>query len=435
MYNMKYRIITLGCKVNQYETQAMETLLAELGHLPASEWEPADVVIVNTCAVTAESGRKSRQAVRRARAENPGALLAVCGCFSQVSPEDAAALDADIIYGSGERAELVEEIQRRMTAPAQPETPVLHVTDPTSRREIELLPAGAVAGRARAYLKIQDGCDNFCSYCIIPYARGRVRSLPAAQAAEQAAQLEERGYRELVLTGIEIASYGKDLPGDETLVDLVETVAQAAPHMRLRLGSLEPRVVTAEFCRRLAALGRVCRHFHLSLQSGCDTTLRQMRRRYDTARFYESVELLRAAFPGCAITADLIVGFPGETEEDHAATLAFIRKCAFSSMHIFPYSVRPGTRAASLPGQLDRPVKTRRAHEAKAVADGLERTFLNSCVGQVLPVLFETISDGVSIGHGDNYCEVSVNGIQSRGVVRNVQISAVSGQMLVGEVV
>ena len=432
---MKYRIITLGCKVNQYETQAMETLLERHGYAPAAQQEIADVVIVNTCAVTAESGRKSRQAVRKARAQNPGAILAVCGCFSQISPADAAALDADIVYGSGDRAALVEEIVRMLEMEARAGAPVLHVEDPAARREIEPLPAGAVAGRTRAYLKIQDGCDNFCAYCIIPYARGRVRSLPAAQAAAQAADLDRQGFRELVLTGLEIASYGKDLAEGETLIGLVEAVAQAAPHMRLRLGSLEPRVVTPEFCRRLADLGRVCRHFHLSLQSGCDATLRRMRRRYDTARFYDSVELLREAFPGCAVAADLIVGFPGETEADHAATLDFIQRCAFSSMHVFPYSVRPGTRAASLPDQLDRGTKARRAHEAQRLADRMERAFLDSCVGQRLPVLFETVEDGVSVGHGDNYCKVSAVGAHPRGIVKNVQILGVSGEMLVGEVV
>ena len=428
---MKYFITTLGCKVNQYETQALETLLKQRGHQPVTDGS-ADVVIVNTCAVTAESGRKSRQAIRRAKADNPGAVTAVCGCFSQVEPENVRKLGADVVFGSGERSLFVEELER---AVAERGECIERIDDPFRRMKFELLPSGAVDGRTRAMLKIQDGCDNFCTYCVIPYARGRVRSLPIKDAQEQAREMQDDGYTELVITGIEIASYGKDFRDGTTLADVIEAIAEAAPKMRLRLGSLEPTVVTDEFCRRLAATGKMCRHFHLSLQSGCDDTLRRMNRKYDTARFFDAAVLLRKYFSGCALTADLIVGFPGETEENHAATLDFIRRCAFSSMHIFPYSIRPGTKAAAMDGQHTHAEKERRAAEARAVAEETQKAYLSSCVGETLPVIFETEKDGMAYGHADNYCQVCAKAPAVRGVVTNVEIQAVSGEMLVGIII
>ena len=426
---MKYAITTLGCKVNQFETQAIESMLAERGFV-YSRGGDADVVIVNTCAVTAESGRKSRQAVRRAISENPGAAVAVCGCFSQLCPEELEALGADIVCGSGDRRRLVSDIEAFLAAREK----VRNVDDPFSRRVFEPLPPGALEGRTRAYLKIQDGCDNFCSYCVIPYARGRVRSLPAETAAAQAGELAARGVREIVVTGIEIASYGKDLRDGIGLAGAVERIAAAAPKARLRLGSLEPTVITEDFCRRLAGCGNVCPHFHLSLQSGCDRTLTAMRRRYDTARFWESVTLLRAFFPGCALTADMICGFPGETEEDHAVSLAFIRRCAFSAMHIFPYSARPGTRAAEMDGQLPRAEKERRAHQAKAAAAEMRRAYLLAQVGRTLRVLFENESGGLWYGHADNYIKVAAPGQKLHNRLREVRVTAVDGSGLLGTV-
>ena len=410
---MKYACYTLGCKVNQYETQALETMLRERGFTPAEEG--ADVVIVNTCAVTAESGRKSRQAIRRLRGKNPGALTVVCGCFSQLEPEQVKALGADIVFGSGDKRALADAIVRAVPATA--------VDDPFRRRYFEPLPAGAAAGRTRAMLKIQDGCDNFCTYCIIPYTRGRVRSLPTADCAAQAARLAAEGFLEIVVTGIEIASYGKDLPDRPGLADAVEAIAGAAPRVRIHLGSLEPTVVTEDFCARLAALGRVCPHFHLSLQSGCDDTLRRMGRKYDTAAFEAVCGRLRRYFPGCSLTADLICGFPGESEED------FAERCGFFYVHAFPYSVRPGTKAAAMAGQLDRAEKEERVRRAGAVIASLQRAYLASCVGRTIPVLFER----PGVGHGDNYCPVRVKGPTERGSVKNVRITAAEGDTLLGE--
>jgi len=428
---MKYIISTLGCKVNQYETQAMETLLQQHGHEPAAAGECADIVIVNTCAVTAEGGRKSRQTIRRLRDENPGCTLAVGGCYSQLSPDDVAELGASVIFGAADRAKLVEAAER---AAATGET-CRNIDEPFERREFEHLSAGAVSGRTRAMLKIQDGCVNFCSYCIIPYTRGRLRSLSLEAAEKDAAEMCAAGYKEIVLTGIEIASYGRDLKDRPTLADVIETVAMAAPGVNIRLGSIEPTVIDEDFCRRLAPLEYLCRHFHLSLQSGCDRTLKNMNRKYDTARFFEAVELLKRYFPGCALTADLISGFPGETEQDHADTLAFIRRCGFADMHIFPYSRRPGTVADKMEGQLENAVKNRRAHEAQAVAAEMKREYLESQIGQTLRVLFETEQDKLSVGHSDNYLLVGVEGEGLRSIVKSVKIRAVSGDMLVGDVV
>lgn len=428
---MKYIITTLGCKVNQYETQAVETLLMEHGHEHAAPGESADAVIVNTCAVTAESGRKSRQAIRRLRDENPGAVLAVCGCYSQLEPDEAESLGARVIFGASDRVKLVEAVER---AVAEGEG-CRNIDEPFKRRAMEHLPAGAVSGRTRAMLKIQDGCVNFCTYCIIPYTRGRLCSLPVEDAARETARLDAEGFRELVLTGIEVASYGVDLPGKPGLADVICACAKAAPDMRIRLSSLEPTVITEEFCRRLAGTKKLCRHFHLSLQSGCDKTLKAMNRKYDTAQFYHATELLREYFPGCALTCDLITGFPGETEEDHAATLDFIRRCAFSDMHIFPYSRRPGTPADKMPGQCQRAVKERRAHEAKLIAQEMKRAFLDASVGAVLPVLFETRVGECFTGHSDTYVLVRAEGEELRGKTLDVRITARDGDELVGEII
>ena len=427
---MKYAITTLGCKVNQFESQAMETMLLARGHVPAGEHD-ADVVIVNTCAVTAESGRKSRQAVRRMLSEHPNAVAAVCGCFSQIEPDAAAMLGAAVVFGSGEREKFVEAVEKA----AAERSAVRCVDDPFRRLEFEPLPAGALEGRTRAYLKIEDGCDNFCAYCVIPYARGRVRSMPLELIRAEAARLQQEGFRELIVTGIEISSYGKDFRDCSSLADAICAAAEGAPAARIRIGSMEPTVVTEEFCRRMAEAGNICRHFHLSLQSGCDRTLKAMRRKYDTEGFLRAAERLQAAFPDCALTADLITGFPGETEADFADTLSFIRRVGFAEMHIFPYSIRPGTAAAKMPGQLTHAVKNARCAAAQALADEMQLAYLDRQVGKTLPVLFETERDGRWQGHSDNYCEVLAPGASLHGIMKNVQITARKGKKLVGIIV
>ena len=421
---------TLGCKVNQYETQALEALLTSRGHEPASPGSGCEAVIVNTCAVTAESTRKSRQAVRRLKKLEPEAVVAVCGCFSQISPEEVEALGADLIAGSGDRVKFIDALECIIFD----KIPRQLLDNPKKRRAFEELPAGSAAGRTRAMLKIQDGCVNFCTYCIIPYARGPVRSLPPEKARAQANRLYNAGYKEIVLTGIEISSYGTDLPGRPLLTDVIREVSTAAPGVRLRLGSLEPSSVTSSFCEALAALPNVCEHFHLSLQSGCSETLRRMNRRYTAEAFFKALSSIREYVPDCAVTTDLIVGFPGETDEEFSQTLAFIKKCAFSSMHIFPYSKRPGTPAADMPGQVDKAVKQERARLAGEAADEMAHKYAGSCMGRTLDVLFERESQGMSIGHAANYMQVRVVRTGLHGGIYPVHITGVNGHILSGEI-
>ncbi len=425
---MRIAIYTLGCKVNQYETQAMEQELLRRGHTLVPFETAADGYIVNTCSVTAVSDKKSRQMIRRCRKLNPAAVVAACGCYVQTHAAEAASLDIDLIAGTGDRMAFLDLFEQA----ARERQPLTLLDDALRRREFEILPAGGMAQRTRAMLKVEDGCVNFCTYCIIPYARGPVRSLPKTAAVAQTAQLRQEGYRELVLTGIEISGWGHDLKTGETLIDLLEAVSAAAGDMRLRLGSLEPRTVTEDFCRRAAQLPNLCPHFHLSLQSGCDDTLRRMNRKYDTARFYESVTLLRRYFDRPAITTDLICGFPGETEAEFDATLSFIEKCGFAAMHIFPYSIRPGTKAAAME-QVPSAVKEQRAGRAAQAAETMRQAYLQGCVGRVYPVLFEQEKDGYYTGHAPNYCEVGVRANDLHNKVLDVKITGISGEMLIGE--
>lgn len=428
---MRFAFYTLGCKANQFDTQALEQLALARGHHVVPFSDSADVYVINTCTVTAESDRKSRQMVRGARRRAPDAVIGICGCFAQVSPEAAAALDADVVFGTRDRAQflsLLEDaaVERGLT---------VHVSPYGRDTAFEVLPAGGFEGRTRALLKVQDGCDNYCTYCIIPYSRGHVRSLPLDDAVREVRRLREEGYPEIVLTGIEISSYGLDFSDGIGLAELLEAVCRAAPEVRIHLGSLEPRTVTRGFCERIAALSNLLPHFHLSLQSGCDATLARMRRRYDTARFYESVALLRDFFPNAGITADLITGFPGETEEEFAETLAFLRKCAFSAMHVFPYSERPGTPAAAMT-QLPRSVREVRAHEAAAVAAELREAFFRSQLGQTNDVLFEAGTPGVQQGHTTNYLPIHVSCAQElKGLIRRVRVTGMDGTHLTGELI
>ena len=426
---MRIAIYTLGCKVNQYETQAMEQELTARGHELVDFEQPADAYIINTCSVTAISDKKSRQMIRRARKLNPDAIVAACGCYVQTHTDEVLELGIDLMGGTGQRMEFL----RQLLTAAEKKTRVL-VDDALHRHEFEILPAGGQMSRTRAMLKVEDGCRNFCTYCIIPFARGPVRSLPISEAVAQTGQLAAEGYQEVVITGIEISSWGQDLDGEKSLMDLLEAVSAAAGEMRLRLGSLEPRTITEDFCRRAAKLTNLCPHFHLSLQSGCDETLRRMNRRYDTERFYKSVTLLREFFPGVAITTDLITGFPGETEEEFQKTLDFIRRCEFAQIHVFPYSVRPGTRAAAME-QLPKSVKEERAARAGEVAAQLHEQYLQSCVGQVYPVLFEQPGrEGEFTGHAPNYMEVTAPGEDLHNCLRPVRIIGVKGTILKGEI-
>ena len=428
---MKVAICTLGCKVNQYESQAMEQELLRRGYELAEFDGPADAYIINTCTVTAVSDKKCRNLIRRARRRAPESVVAVCGCYAQTDPQAVARLGVDLVSGSAGRMDFLDRLEEQLRARGEQ---IVAVDDSMKRRAFERLPAGGQVGRTRAMLKVEDGCVNFCSYCIIPYARGPVRSLSLEAAEEQARGLREAGYRELVITGIEISSWGRDLPGRPELIDLIEAVCQAVPGLRIRLGSLEPRTITPEFCRRAAALPNLCPHFHLSLQSGCDATLARMNRKYDSARYYESVKLLRDAFSNRGITTDLIVGFPQETEEEFGQTLEFIRKCGFSAMHIFPYSRRPGTPAADMAGQIPKVVQEERVHRAMEAAEEMKEAYLENMVGQTVSVLFEEERDGLWQGHTPSYVLAHGKGKDLHNKVRQVRITGVVNGGLLGEV-
>ena len=422
---MRIAFYTLGCKVNQYETQALEQLFTQRGHTLVLFDGDADAYVINTCTVTAVSDKKSRQTVRQARKRAPEAIVAVCGCYPQTHPQDMEGLSVDLVAGTGDRLHFVELLEQTW----RDRRPVTALDDAFSRREFEILPPGGLEGRTRAMLKVEDGCVNFCSYCAIPYARGRVRSLPLEEAVRQTREIQARGYRELVLTGIELSSWG-------SLPDLIEAVCTAAPDCRVRLGSLEPRTITEEFCLRTARLPNLCPHFHLSLQSGCDSVLARMNRKYDCARYDQSVTLLREYFDRPAITTDLIVGFPGETEEEFRQTLDFIQTCAFAAMHVFPYSKRPGTPAADLPNQVPKAEKERRAALAGEVARRMEQEYLESFCGTIQDVLFEEEKNGLWRGHTTRYLAVEVPAAEDlHNRVRPVRLETEKGDFLWGTLI
>ena len=418
---MKIAFYTLGCKTNQYETQAMERLLTDLGHEIGRFEEVCDAYVINTCSVTAVADKKNRAVIRRCRRDNPDAVIAVCGCYSQHDAGAVRALEVDVIGGSGGRQEFIGLLLAELEAKEHRES----VDNALRRREFEILPAGGLEERTRAMLKVQDGCVNFCTYCIIPYTRGPIRSAPVEVAVEQAKELAARGYREIVVTGIEIASWGADLPGKPEVTGLIEAVCEAVPDLRVRLGSLEPRIVTEDFCERLRRFPNLCPQFHLSMQSGCDSVLQRMKRKYDTARYYESVRLLNAYFPGCAVTTDMIVAFPGETEEEFAASLEFIRRCAFADMHIFPYSRRPGTPADKMPGQHNNATKEARSRAAIAVAEEMSNAYRSNLIGSQLEVLFEEKDGDFFTGHAPNYVKVYCEGENLHNEIRTVTVTEV----------
>ena len=418
---MKIGFYTLGCKVNQYETQAMEQILLSRGHEVGTLKDRCDAYVINTCSVTAVADKKNRAVIRRVRRDCPDAVLAVCGCYTQHAADKLADMGIDVVGGSAQRQEFLEKVLEAVET--KQKATVLDAA--LRRRSFEVLPAGGLEGRTRAMLKVQDGCVNFCSYCIIPYTRGPVRSAPLELAVEQAKELEAEGYREIIVTGIEIASWGVDLPGKPKLETLITAVCQAVPTLRVRLGSLEPRVITEAFCQAMAKLPNLCPQFHLSMQSGCDTVLERMKRKYDTARYLESVELLYEYFPGCAVTTDMIVAFPGETEEEFLESLAFIQKCRFADMHIFPYSRRPGTPADKMPGQLNNAVKEDRSRRAIAVAEEMSAAYRAAMIGTKQEVLFEEEQDGFFVGHAPNYMKIYMKGKDLHNEIRTVIVEKI----------
>ena len=425
---MKFAFYTLGCKTNQYETQAMERILTDLGHEIGNFDEACDGYVINTCSVTAVADKKNRAIIRRCRRDNPEAIIAVCGCYTQHAAEAVRELGVDVLGGSGNRQEFVENLISAAAERCHREA----VDNALRRRAFEVLPAGGLEERTRAMLKVQDGCVNFCSYCIIPYTRGPVRSAPLDVILEQAKELEARGYKEIVVTGIEIASWGVDLPGKPGMTSMVAAICAAVPEVRIRLGSLEPRVVTKEFCEEMVKYPNLCPQFHLSMQSGCDTVLERMKRKYDTARYYESVHLLNTYFPNCAVTTDMIVAFPGETEEEFRQSLEFIQKCGFADMHIFPYSRRPGTPADKMPNQHNNATKDARSKAAIAVAAKMSEDYRRNLIGTRDAVLFEEMEDGLFTGHAPNYVKVYAEGTDLHNQIRTVVVTEIYQDGVIG---
>ena len=427
---MKIGFYTLGCKTNQYETQAMEQLLTDMGHTVGDFSQECDAYVINTCSVTAVADKKNRAVIRHCRREHPNAVIGVCGCYTQHDADAVRALGVDVLGGSAQRRQFLEDLLRC----AEERMPRETLDNALRRREFEVLPAGGLSQRTRAMLKVQDGCVNFCTYCIIPYTRGPVRSAPLELVQAQAKELAQKGYREIVITGIEIASWGVDLPGKPGVQTLIGAVCRAVPQVRVRLGSLEPRVITEEFCREMMQYPNLCPQFHLSMQSGCDTVLARMKRKYDTARFLQSVQLLNEHFPGCAITTDMIVGFPGETEEEFQQSLEFMKKCAFADMHIFPYSRRPGTPADKMPNQLDRATKEQRSRRAIAVGEEMNVKYRQAMENTVHTVLFEEEDGEFFAGHAPNYVKVYATGQQLHNAQRKVKITGLYKDGVLGQI-
>lgn len=393
MNKKTFAVCTLGCKVNAYESDCLAALFEKEGLIRRKFDEKADIYLINTCSVTNTGDKKSRQAIHKARRLNPDAFIAVCGCFAQASPKEAERAGADLICGTKNRGEIIARALNSEGGSI--------VTDASESREFEELAAPPSTDRCRAYIKIQDGCNNFCSYCIIPYTRGRVRSRDEISILREAKRLTEEGFSEIVLAGIEVYSYGTDTK-ETDLISLLERISSLAAPRRIRLSSIDPRAFTDEFIARLASLKGLCRHFHISAQSGCDETLKRMNRRYTVEEFLAIIEKIRSAMPNAAVTTDIITGFPGETEEEFSETVEFVKKARFSRLHVFPYSERSGTRAADME-QL--PVKTRSIRAKALIEEGkrLSFEFAKGLEGMRAEVLIEHEKNGLSYGYTENY--------------------------------
>lgn len=406
---MKVAFETLGCKVNQYETEAMRALFVDAGYTPVSFDEVADVYVINTCTVTNLGDRKSRQMIRRATRKNPDACVVVTGCYAQTAPQEVSAIEGvRLVLGTRQRDRIVELVQ------ALPKEGCRTVVETiTHNRDFEALGVELYHDRTRAFLKIQDGCDRYCSYCIIPYARGPVRSRPLDEILTEAKRLRDNGCRELVLSGIHVASYGKDFSDGTDLFSVIDALEGIDGIDRIRMSSIEPIWVNEKLSEAAKKWHKLCHHQHLSLQSGCDKILKKMNRRYTTAEYEKAVLRLRALYPDIAITTDIIVGFPEETEEDFLETMAFAERIGFAQIHVFPYSPRKGTPAAQNPHQVSGPQKTDRARRLGALAENLHQRFLKEQCGKTETVLFEEKQEGFWIGHTSNYQKVYIRSNQN----------------------
>lgn len=393
----------LGCKVNQYESEAIAELFQEKGYEIVGIDEEADVYVINTCTVTNFGDKKSRQLIRKVKRQNENAIVAVVGCYAQTAPQELMKVEGvNLVIGTKDRAQIVEMVENYKTENGVEN----HVSDIMKERVFEPLSIQKLANRTRAYLKIQDGCSQYCSYCIIPYARGPIRSRDPQDVLAEVKRLAENGFKEVVLTGIHVASYGKDRH-DTSLLEILRQVHEVEGIERIRFSSIEPNVVTEEFAQAIADMPKVCDHFHLSLQSGCDKTLKEMNRKYDTEKYRQAAATLRKYLPEVALTTDIIAGFPGETEEDFQASYDFAKEIGFAKIHAFPYSPKRGTPAAARKDQLLNAVKAERSHRLIELSDKMADDFIQAYVGKEVEVLYErAIGEGIYEGHTTNYIKV-----------------------------
>ena len=430
--NNTFNIITLGCKVNQYESEAVEEIFEARGY--KKKEENADIYVINTCTVTNMSDRKSRQMISRARRDNPEAVIAVMGCYSQVKPEEVSQIEGvDIVLGSRNKEEVVDLCEDVL----QNKDAIDKVLSLSETKTIEDLEISNQEAMTRAYMKIQDGCNMYCSYCLIPYARGNISSRDMESIRNEAKRLAQNGYKEIVLTGIHVSSYGKDLKNGTSLIDVIEEVAKTDGIERIRLSSMEPRHITREFLERMKATKKACDHFHLSLQSGSDDILKSMNRKYDTKIFKEKVDLIREVFPNAGLTTDIIVGFPTETDENHEETKNFVKDIKFAKTHLFKYSKRDGTKAATMKPEVDGNIKKERLKELEEIEQVNKREFLEKQIGKTLSVLFESKSDmdGYKSGYSTNYLRVNVKDKIDDNEIRDCLITEIKNGELIGELV
>lgn len=403
---MKVKFITLGCKTNYYESQAMSELFRKSGYEISEKGEPADIYVINTCTVTGTGAQKSRQHIRKAKKENPSAIIAVTGCWAQTEPEKAFSIDGvDVVVGTEGKKNIVEYVEKAISGER-----TLRNTDMTHFREYEELCITDEQSRIRATIKIEDGCDNFCSYCIIPYARGRVRSREPQNILDEVTRLAKNGYPEIVLTGIHLDSYGKDFRYKTTLIDIIEMISKVEGIERIRLGSLEPVIITEDFVMRAKKIKNLCPHFHLALQSGCDNTLKAMNRHYLTFDYERAVNLLRNNIPDVSFTTDVMVGFPGETDKDFEDSYNFCEKIGFMQMHVFKYSIRKGTRAAEMKNQIPEQIKEARSQKMLELSKKMNKQFCDSYKGRTVTVLVEEkLSNGKYHATLPNYMDVYIS--------------------------
>lgn len=410
---------TLGCKVNQYETNAMEQQFIQNNYKIVDNTEKADIYVINTCTVTNMADRKSRQMLRRVKEINQSAVIVVCGCYAQVAKTELEQIpEVDIILGINEKNKIVQIVEEYLAS----KNNIIEVADVSKQKEFLDFGDVTYTEKNRAVIKVQDGCNMFCSYCLIPYARGRIRSRKIENVVSEIEKIANQGIKEVVITGIHVASYGKDFENENIrLINLLEEINKIEGIARIRLSSLEPTIVDEEFAQRLSKLEKICDHFHLSLQSGCDATLKRMNRKYTTARYKEATEILRKFYPNANFTTDVIVGFPGETDEEFNQTYKFLKEIGFYKMHIFKYSPRKGTVAEKLPNQVDDNIKEERSKKLIELSNNMQNEKNSQYIGETVKVLFEEYERGYYKGHTTNYMVVKVKEKEQDGFIDNIK--------------